>query len=228
MECLNQNGYLKSLLKIKFKKIYNRKPSEQIARDNIKLGDKQLNKELAKKITIPYYFTDRALQVGLNITRESHHFNQANFKKILKPNYPEFGIENRYITKIIKKLSVTYARLIKQYKLKYRTIFSARFDKQDEDNQVLDEAELFSNSNISHILRETDLDNIDNKSHLEHQIQEQEVKDSGWRFENINSMAIYFYKTGEMNGRFYVEFPLRSSAILNNEKDVKIVSYGQY
>ena len=32
-------------------------------------------------------------------------------------------------------------------------------------------------------------------------------------------MTIYFYKTGEMNGRSYIKIPLRSTAILNNEKD---------
>ena len=37
----------------KIKKIYNPKPLTQIARDNIKLDDKQLNKELARKIHNP-------------------------------------------------------------------------------------------------------------------------------------------------------------------------------
>ena len=41
------------------------------------------------------------------------------------------------------------------------------------------------------------------------------MKDSGWRFDKINSMTINFYKTGEMNGSNYVKIPLRSNAILN-------------
>ena len=69
--------------------------------------------------------------------------------------------------------------------------------------------------NINHKLTETDIDNIDDKSPLEHQIQKQEMKDSGWRFDKINSMTKYFYKTGELNGSNYVNFPLRSNAILN-------------
>ena len=48
----------------KFKKIYKPKSLKQIARDIIKLDNKQLNKELAKKMINPYYFTDRALKVG--------------------------------------------------------------------------------------------------------------------------------------------------------------------
>ena len=98
----------------KIEKIYNPKSLEQLARNNIKLDDKLLNKELAKKTINPYYFTDRNLKVGFNITLESHHINHANSKLIIKPNYPEFGIEVRYINKIMKELSIIYARLINQ------------------------------------------------------------------------------------------------------------------
>ena len=45
------------------------------------------------------------------------------------------------------------------------------------------------------------------------------MKDSGWRFDKINSMTVYFYKTSEMNGTKYVKVPLRSNAILNIEKN---------
>ena len=66
-------------------------------------------------------------------------------------------------------------------------------------------------------LTENDLDNIDIRSPLEHQIQQQAMKDSGWRFGKTNSMTVYFYQTGEMNGRSYVKIPLRTSAILSFE-----------
>ena len=69
--------------------------------------------------------------------------------------------------------------------------------------------------NINHNLAETDINNIDVKSPLQHQIQQQAMKDSGWRFDKINSMTIYFYKTGELNGSNYVKIPLRTIAILN-------------
>ena len=185
--------------------------------ENVILDDKQLNKELVKKMINTYYFTDRALRVGFNITLESHHFNHANSNLIVKPNYPEFVIEFRFINKIIKELSVIYARLINQYKFKYQTVFSAKFDKQDEDNQVSDKTELFINFNISHNLTESDLDKIDIKSPLEHQLQQQEMKDSGWRFGKIIYLTVYFYKTVEMNGLSYVKSSLRISDISNNE-----------
>ena len=72
----------------------------------------------------PYYFTDRALQVGFNITLERLHIDHANSKLIVKSNYPEFGIEIRYSIKIMKKLTVYYARLKNQKKFNFETVFS--------------------------------------------------------------------------------------------------------
>ena len=43
------------------------------------------------------------------------------------------------------------------------------------------------------------------------------MKDSGWRFDKINSMTVYSYKTGELNGYNYVNIHLRSNAILKIE-----------
>ena len=54
----------------------------------------------------PYYFTDRVLQVGFNITLESHHINHANSKIFIEPNYLDFGIEIRYVNKIVRELSI--------------------------------------------------------------------------------------------------------------------------
>ena len=165
----------------------------------------------------PYCFTDRFLKIGFNFNLESHHISHAKSKLTFTPNYPEFGIEVRYINRIIKDLSDICVRILNQYKFKYQTVFSARFDKQNEDNQVLDETEKINSLNINDNLTESDYDKNDIKSPLEHQIQQQEMKDSGWGFDNINSMTVYFYKTGELNGSNYIKTPLRSNAILNIE-----------
>ena len=71
----------------------------------------------------PYYFTDRNLKLGFKINLDSHHINHANSKLTIIPNYPEFWIEVRYINKVIKELSVIYARVIYQYIFKYQTVF---------------------------------------------------------------------------------------------------------
>ena len=99
----------------KINKIYNPKSPKQLAGDNFKLDDKQISEELAKKMINPYYFTDRNLKVGFKTNLDTHHINHAKSKLTITPNYHEFGIEIRYINKIIKEISVIYARLINQY-----------------------------------------------------------------------------------------------------------------
>ena len=205
----------------KVNQIYNPISLKQLARDNIGLDDKQLNKELARKMINPYYITNRALQVGFKFNLDSHRINHANSKLTITPNFPEFGIQVRYINKIMKELAVIYARLINQYKFKYQTVFSARFDRQDEDGQLLDETELFINLNINHNLTETDINNINVVSPLEYQKQQQEMKVFGWRFDKNNSMTVFFYKTNELNGSNYYKIPLRSNAMLNIENNDK-------
>ena len=133
--------------KIKLKN--NPKSLKQIARDNIGLDGKQLKKELAKKMINPIYFTDRTLRVGFNLKLDCHHINHSNSKLTSNPSHREFDIETRYVNKILKEMSVTCARLINQYNFKYQTVFSARLDKQGDDNQVLDETELFISLNIN-------------------------------------------------------------------------------
>ena len=94
-----------------------------MAREKIKLDDKQL----AKMMINPYYVIDENLKIGFKINLESHNISHANSILTITPNFPECGIEFRYFNKIIKELSVIYARLIYQYKYKYHTLFSASF-----------------------------------------------------------------------------------------------------
>ena len=139
----------------------------------------------------------------------------------ITPNFSAFGIEFRYINEIMKELSVIYARLINQYKFKHHTLFSASFYKINEEDQRHNEVELYINLKINHNVTESDIDIIDVRYQLEHQIQNQEMKESGWIFDKINSMKISFHKTTELNGSSYVKYPLRSSANLNFQKNDK-------
>ena len=72
----------------KIRNIYKPKSLNLIVRDNIKLDDKQLNKELAKITINAFYFTDRALKVGFKINLHSHHINHVNSKSTITTNYP--------------------------------------------------------------------------------------------------------------------------------------------
>ena len=110
----------RSPIKKKLQKVYNPKTLKQLAREKIKLDDK----ELAEMMINPYYFIDENLKIGFKINLESHNISHANSILTITPNFPEFGIEFRYINKIIKELSVIYARLINQYKFKLHFNFS--------------------------------------------------------------------------------------------------------
>ena len=114
----------------------------------------------------PYYFIDENLKNGFKINLESHNINHANSILTITPNFSEFGIEFRYINKIVKELSVIYARLINQYKFRYHTLFTAIFYKINEEDQRYNEIELYMNLKINHNLTESDIENIDVRSQL--------------------------------------------------------------
>ena len=205
----------RSPIKKQIKKIYNPNTLQQLARQNIKTNDKELDKETAKKMINSYYFIDENLKIGFQINLKSHNINHANSLLNIEPNFLDIGIETRYNNKILKEMSTIYTRLINQYKFKYHILFSASFYKINEEDQRSDEIELFNILNINNNLTETDINNIDVKSQLEHQIQVQETKESGWVFDKNNSRKIGFYKTGELDGSSYVKIPLRSNALIN-------------
>ena len=207
----------RSPINTKIQKVYNPKTLKQLAREKIKLNDK----ELARMMINRYYFINKNSKICFKINLESHNFSHANSILTITPKFPEFGIEFRYINKIIKELYVIYARLINQYKFKYHTLFSASFYKINEEDQRSNEIELHVNLKINNNLTESDIDNIDVRSQLDHQIQIQETKESGWIFDKVNSMKISFYKTTELNGSSYVKIPLRTSAILNVQNNDK-------
>ena len=207
-------------IKKKIQKVYNPKTLKQLAREKIKLDDK----DSAKMMINPYYFIDENSKNGFKSNLESHNISHANSILTITPKFPEFGIEYRYIHKIINELSVIYARLINQYKYKYHTLFLASLYKINEEDQRSNEIELYMNLKNNHKLTESDIDNIDVRSQLEHQIQIQETKESGWIFDKINSRKTSFYKTEELNSTSYVKIPLRSSAILNIQNKDKYCS----
>ena len=114
----------------KIQMVYNPKTFKHLAREKIKLKDR----ELAKMMINPYYFIDENLKNGFKLYLESHNISHANSILNITPNFPDFAIEFRYIKKITKKLSVIYAGLINQYKLKYYTLFLASFYKINEED----------------------------------------------------------------------------------------------
>ena len=60
------------------------------------------------------------------------------------------------------------------------------------DDRRSDEIELLTILKIKQKLEVSDINNVDAKSQIDHQTQIQETKDSGWIFDNNNSMRIEF------------------------------------
>ena len=116
-----------SPIKKKIQKVYNPKTLQQLARQKIKMNDEELDKEIAKKMINPYYFLDENLKIGFKINLESHNINHTNYLLNIEPNFPDIGIETRYINKILKEMATIYARLTNQFKFKYHILFSASF-----------------------------------------------------------------------------------------------------
>ena len=66
-----------------------------------------------------------------------------------------------------------------QNKFKYQTLFLTKFNKEDEDDEVFDEIELYNIIIINQKLTQSDIDNIDIRSQLQRQTQNRELKNSG-------------------------------------------------
>ena len=114
-----------------------------------------------------------------------------------------------------------YARLKNQYIITYQTPFSARFDKKVENDRTIEEIDFYNNLNINRKLSESGLGIFDCKFQLEQHIQNQESKNSARRYEKINSMTLFLYKTTAFNRLSYVRKLSRSSTLLSIENDDK-------
>ena len=115
----------------------NPKDLKELARDNINLNDRELNKEIAKKMLNPYYFKDKDFYNFLKINLDSHHINHLNSKITISSTTEYNDISISLINILVKEMATIYAKLISQFKFKYQCTFLARFDKQDEDGRVI-------------------------------------------------------------------------------------------
>ena len=85
----------RSPIKKKIQKVYNPKTLKQIAREKIKLDDK----ELAKMMINPYYFIDENLKNGFKINLESHNISHANSILTITPNFQVLGLNSDILRK---------------------------------------------------------------------------------------------------------------------------------
>ena len=180
----------------------------------------EIDSQLAQKMINPYYFSQR-LNLAYKIELDSHNINHLNSKITVRSKY-DLRIENREINNIFKEMALIYARLIGQYKFKYQVVFSALFEKMNEFGYIENKTEMYISLKLNHVLTLSDLDNLTINSQVESQIENKQMKESGWVFDKLVSMTIYFYKTNELNGSSYVKLPLKTQALLNIQNKDKL------
>ena len=143
------------------------------------------------------------------------HHNVIDLNSELKV----FGKANQYINKyhinnIVKQLSIKYGELINQFKFKIRFFANVKYLLNHED-EAPEEANHYIGVDIIHILTRLQLDDIDIMTDLDNEIESRDMEGSGWNVQGINHLKIYFHKTNPINGMTYIDFPIRTNAILN-------------
>ena len=92
----------------------------------------------------------------------------------------------------------------------------------NEFRYIENKTEMYISLKLNHVLTSNDLDNLTINSQVESQIENKQMKESGWVFDKLVSMTIYFNKTNELNGSSYVKIPLKSQALLNIQNKDKL------
>ena len=143
------------------------------------------------------------------------HHNPIDLNSELKV----VGKANQYINpihinNIVKQLAIKYGELIRQFKFKIRFYANVKYLLEHED-ELPEESNHYIGVDIINILTRLQLDDLDIMTDLDSEIQTRDMEGSGWNVQGINHLKIYFHKTNPINGQTYVEFPIRTNAILN-------------
>ena len=143
------------------------------------------------------------------------HHNPIDLNSELKV----VGKANQYINKyhinnIVKQLSIKYGELIRQFKFKIRFYANVKYLLEYEA-ELPEESNHYIGVDIIHILTRIQLNDIDNMTELDNEIETRDMEGSGWNFQGISHLKIYFHKTNPINGMTYKKFPIRTNAILN-------------
>ena len=143
------------------------------------------------------------------------HHNPTDLNSELKV----VGKANQYINKyhinnIVKQLSIKYGELIKQFKFKIRFYANVKYLLNQEDEPP-EEINHYIGVDIIDNLTRLQLNDIDIMAELDNEIENRDMERSGWNVQGINHLKIYFHKTNPINGQTYIEFPIRTNAILN-------------
>ena len=143
------------------------------------------------------------------------HHNPIDLNSELKVVGKANQYTNKYhINNIVKQLSIKYGELINQFKFKIRFYANVKYLLNHEDEPP-EESNHYINVDIIHILTRLQLNDIYIMTELDNESENRDMEGSGWNVQGINHLKIYFHKTNAINGRTYIEFPIRTNSILN-------------
>ena len=122
---------------------------------------------------------------------------------------------NKYhINNIVKQLSIKYGELMRQFKFKIRFYANVKYLSEHED-EPSEEVNHYIGVDIIDNLTRIQLNDLDIMTDLDNEIENRDMDGSGWNIQGINHLKKYFHKTNPINGMTYVDFPIRTNAILN-------------
>ena len=180
--------------------------------DIVEIPEWLFREKRVRQFVNPFHLKN-PLKADYNVTLIHH--NPIDLNSELKVD----GKANQYINKfhinnVVKQLSIKYGELINQFKFKIRFYASVRYllEHEDELPEVVDH---YVGVHVINNLTRLQLDDLDNMTDLENEIENRDMEGSGWNIQGINHLKIYFLKTNVINGSTYITFPLRTNAILN-------------
>ena len=148
------------------------------------------------------------------------HHNPIDFNSELKvvEKYNQY-VELIHTKNIVTQMAINYGELIqenlwRQFNFKIKVYANVRYEKYAEvaPREKLNHQTPIENINNLTRLQLNDLDFI---TRLEHEIRRRQMQGSGWNFQDINYLKIYFHKSNASNGRTYFKFPIRTNSSLN-------------
>ena len=123
-------------------------------------------------------------------------------------------INQFHINNIIKQMAIKYGELINQFKFKIKVFANVGYIKNNGEDPI-EEVNHHIAINIIENLTRIQLNDLDIMTDLNYEIERRDMEGSGWNIQGINHLKIYFHKTNPINGQTYIEFPIRTNAVLN-------------
>ena len=176
---------------------------------------REKDRDYAKRVANPY-FLDEELSTKYKVNLIAHNQSDLNSMVSIKPMEGQWMNEDHF-NRLIQQICNTYARIIGQSKFKVNVMCNVLFDQFIEETMETEELEMVIRLKMINVLTPSDITAIDVRQAILAEIEEAEMRGSGWRLNKIVSMDLHLYKTNDLSkyGATYVKLPFESKSLLN-------------